>query len=584
MALAVFVVTAALAAPLAHAQYSDPLAGGPAVERWRALAREMASPWPSLQRRDGYLVDYMDERYGSRYGDATMGYGLIRTGVREGDRSMIRSGLRAVTFATRKPRVQSSFEAFAVAAAYNVARKRAASYKDFSRNRADWERWMRRSKTTRVHLSQTFGNHWLIDALAVLELRRAGVRSQASSDTSYRHARRLINQRVPARVGRGTALLSDPPDEPVAYHGLSIGFYARAIQLLGRGASERARLTLRRMVRTASLLTAPDGDTAYWGRSLQHVWSPASTAFAAEAAAALPGVPSAERKANRALAERTLARVDREYPVGSRGQWIVPSLAQDFAAARPSLEGYAAAPAMSGLALAMLNWTLDGAPARKGSRLPADRGLAATFSRGAARFATVRRGRVWFAVKAAHAERPYNRDDLRYAFGLVSAKLLGSGGWFDLVPQRPPRGGAPPVSVGPLLLRGGGAAGFPSDGRLRLLKGGRVEVRGAYRARSGEVLRRAAWEYTPVECGVRLSFSARAGDRYALTAFFRARRPTLSSKSATDGQQKVSVTPAPTSMRLAKHTVASALDAHLHRLDIRVRASRAREVRVTFCG
>jgi hypothetical protein len=585
--MAAVIVAAAAGAPPAHAQYEDPIAKPPpTLERWRSLARDIAAPWPAIQRRSGMLPDYMDERYGSRYGDAMMGYGLVRTGLREGNRAMVRTGLRAVTFATRRPRVQSSFENFAVAATYNLARAHAADYADFRRVRAAWESWMRRSRTTRLHLPIPFGNHWLIDALAVLELRRAGVRSGAGSAASLRLARRLIDVRVPSRVSRGGALLSDPPDEPMAYHGLSIGFYARALQLLGRSASDRSRTTLRRMVATAAQLTAPDGDTAYWGRSLQHVWSPAATAYAAEAAALLPGTSRAERAADRALAERTLARVAREYPIGARGQWIVPSLAQDFAAARPSLEGYAGAPAMSGLALTMLNWTLDGTRSgRSGSRLPADRSLARGFSHGRARFAVVRRGRVWFAVKAAHAERPYARDDLRYAFGLVSAKLRGPGGWFDLVPQRPPLGGRPPVTVGPVLLgRGGRAAGFPDGERLSIGRRGVVEVRGAYRTRGGRVVRRTAWRFSTVDCGVRLSFGARAGERLALTAFFRAGRPELSAKSASDGQQRVTVTPAPSSMSVARRTLASARDAHLHRLEIRVRASRAREVRVTFCG
>jgi hypothetical protein len=575
---------AGVAAPVAGAQYEDPVQPPPrAVERWRALAREIAAPWPALQERSGRLRDYMDERYGSRYGDATMGYALVRTGVREGNRRLIKTGLRAVTFATRKPRVQSSFENFAVAAAYNVARARAAQFKDFRRNRAEWERWMRRSRTTRVHLVRSeFGNHWLIDALAVMELRRAGIRSQASSDAAMRLARRLIEVQVPRRVRAVGTLLSDPPDEPLAYHGLSAGFYARAVQLLGRSAGGAARSTLRRLVRTAAYLTAPDGDTAYWGRSLQHVWSPAATAFAAEAASAQPGVRGSERAANRALAERTVERVAREHPVGPRGQWIAPALAQDLGAGRRALEGYAAAPAMSGLALAMLNWAIDVAPSkRKASRLPADASFARLLSRGSGRFAVVRHGPVWFAVKAVHAGRDYSRDDLRYAPGLVNAKLRASGGaWFDLVPQRPPLAGRAPVTTGPVLNGGGQPAGE----RLRLGRDGRVTLTGAYRTRGGRVLRRASWDYTPVRCGVRLSFRARAGDSYSLTAFFRAGRPKIGPKSASDGQQRVTVTPRPSSMRLAKGTVASARDARLHRLKIRVRASRARAVRVTYCG
>lgn len=587
-AVILLLAVAALAGPAARADAADP----PQAGTWRALARDIAAPWPRLQRADGYLRDYMDERYGSRYGDSLMGYALIRTGLREHDRALVRAGLRAVTYAvTKRVPFRSSFENFAVAAAYNLARREAARYDAFRSGRASWERFMQGARMTRLHLGNPrWGNHWLMDALSVLELQRTGLRSRSPAAIlggarapSARLTRRLVNVLVPRRIGRGGRMLvSDPPDQPLAYHGLSIGFYARAIRLMGADATRSARRALRRGVAAARLLAAPDGDTAYWGRSLQHVWSPAATAYAAESAATLDGATAAERRANRALAERALARVARLHPVGERGQWIVPSLAQDFSRGRSSLEGYAGAVPMSALALVMVNWTLD--EARGGHRaapLPADAGHRAVLSRGAGRFAVVRRGDTWFAVKMTHAARPYALDDPRYDLGLASVKRRGPDGWHDLVPQHPLRAGGARATAGPRLLNGRGA--LPSAGGIAVDRTGAVTVRGSYRTRSGRRVRALAIRYEPVDCGVVMSFRARRGDRYAYDLRFRAGRPSLGRKEASDGVQRVTVTPTPSAMAVMDGTFASARDARLHRVRVRLRIERDREVRLRFC-
>jgi hypothetical protein len=583
----ILLAVAAASIGTAPASAAEPPAGA----AWRALARDIASPWPRLQQRDGRLPDYMDERHGSRYGDSLMGYALIRTGLREDDRALVRTGLRAVTYGVEKRLpFHSSFENFAVAAAYNLARRQAAHYDAFRAGRRSWERFMRRARTTRLQLSKPdWGNHWLIDALSVLELQRTGLRSSApgailggARAASARRARRLVNVLVPRRIGRGRMVLSDPPDQPLAYHGLSIGLYARAIRLMGGAASDSARRALRRSLAVARLLIAPDGDTAYWGRSLQHVWSPAGTAYAAESRAAARDASPAERRADRALAERALARVARLHPVGQRGQWIVPSLAQDFERGRSSLEAYAGAVPMSALALVMLNWTLDEATgAHRGARLPADGDHRATISRGAGRFAVVRRGETWFAVKMTHAARHYSLDDLRYDIGLVSVKRGGTGGWDDLVPERPAGGGGPRVTAGPRLLRAPGA--YPAGARIGVDRRGTVTVRGSYRTRAGRRVRSMELRYEPVACGVLMSFRARRGERWAYDALFRAGRPSLGRKEATDGEQRLTITPAPESMRVTGGSLASARDARLHRVRVKLRVERDREVRLRFC-
>ena len=217
----------------------------------------MAAPWPAVQRPDGALADYLDAVSGSyggwgetRYGDATMGYALLQTGLRDGDAAVTQAGLRAVTFATTRQWDQPSvFEQMAVAAAYNLTRGQPG----FEQARAQWEGWLRRRRTVRLQYEYHFGNHWLVDAVGVLELRQSGLRSGALpgdrppagqlrgvplvSRWARRRALRLINKRVPRIVRAGTPwVLSDRPDNPIAYHGLSIGLYARAVHLLGRRA------------------------------------------------------------------------------------------------------------------------------------------------------------------------------------------------------------------------------------------------------------------------------------------------------------------------------------------------------------
>src|SRR4051812_33640189 len=103
-------------------------AGGARADRaeWESLAHDMAAPWPSQQESSGNLPDGYFGKATTNYGNAVMGYGLLQTGVREHDRRFIRSGLRALAFATRTPASRppiSVFEMQAVASAYNLGRR-----------------------------------------------------------------------------------------------------------------------------------------------------------------------------------------------------------------------------------------------------------------------------------------------------------------------------------------------------------------------------------------------------------------------------------------------------------------------------
>ena len=560
---------------------------------WSELARTMAAPWPAVQRADGSLPDYLDAVSGAyggfpdtRYGNALTGYALLQTGLREGDARITRAGRRALNFARRPGRVwkrPSVFEQLAVAGAYNLARGRPR----LAQARARWARWARGFRTVRLQDELGYGNHWLVDAVTVLELRRSGLRSSrpgsiagGGAATARRRAVELINVRIPRmdRAGGGF-VLSDPPDYPIAYHGLSLGLYARAVRLLGGRASAAARRVLREAVRTAALVTAPNGDSTYFGRSQGQAWPLPGIAYGAELSARLPGSSRRDERHAHGVAQRALARLAAAYPVGAGGPLITPALAQDLAAGARGLDVYSGAPAMAGLTLVLLNWTLElGAVENAPGSLPADRPLRASISQGAGRFAVVRRGRTWFAVRMTRSERGTQAGDLRYDAGLALALTRVAGEWRELVPQRPRRGFAGPRSAGPLLLDGGPGRFYGDSIRTR--GDGSVRVLGEFRRAGGP--QPASIVYRPLPCGVALAFSARGGSAYRLSAFFSGPPRLSRGIGAADATQQVVASADRVGLRLVPGTLASGERAHLWRVDIVLRARSARRVGARF--
>ena len=590
---------ALLLAGIAALLYCPAPADAQVEARWRAFSREMAAPWPDIQRPTGNLPDYLDglnnPYEGTRYGDAMMGWGLLQVGIRDQQPRMINAALAAVDYATSDERNwgrPSVFETMALASAYNIARESLADNPRFRRLRRQWESWLKRVRTERLHYENRYGNHWLVDAISVFELQRSGLVSNrrgtvlgSGRTTARRQAIRLINIRIPRLVrGYGPLVLSDPPDQPIAYHGLSIAFYARAMRLMGGAASPRARSTLRRAIRASQLLAAPDGDISYITRSQEEVWTLPATAYATQFASLLPGTTEQLHLDSHALAERTLQRLRREYTVGPRGIWVTPALAQDLAAGARGLDAYAGAPAYGGLALVWLNLTIEEHPEDPpAADLPADGLLATPVSQAGARFAVVRRPNLWFAVKMTHSQDPHFVDDLRYDFGVAVVKRRTPEGWHDIVPQRPRSVGAHPETAGPTLVDDG-ARGHPFGTRITTRRDGVVTVVGGFRTPGGRVLRPAVFTYRPVPCGgVELAFDARPGERFEHSAFFRgARAPSIDGGSASANGLQVTVSPEPAFGR-PSDAGASGSDARLIRQPMTIRAAEAGRVSIVYC-
>jgi hypothetical protein len=366
-----------------------------------------------------------------------------------------------------------------------------------------------------------------------------------------------------------------------------MGFYAEAIRMLGPAASADARATLRKAANASWLFTAPDGSTGYFGRSMEESWAQAGTALGATVAAERPGASPGLRARYRALADVTLARLRDAYgPLPDRGYAFVPALAIHPRLGARSLEPYAGSPSFAGLTLVQLNWLLEEMPsgARAASRIAAARNFAAKLSRAQSEFATVRRGRTWFAVRAGQSRTRYPKD-LRYDFGLVALKRLArDGDWRDVIPLRPLTWQLRD-SAGPVLKRGG-LRGLPWGQKFRI-RNGAVSLYGGFRATNGRWLRRGVrFSFTPTDCGVRVAWRGRRGDTYTYSSFVRSHRqdPAIAKGRAADSRQTVTAAPEPDATRLERRRYYSASDPKLRRVRMRWRTTGDDVIAVTACG
>ena len=563
----------------------------------------MAQPWPSVQRRSGTYRDYTDDSPvvpDTRYGDAMMGYALVRAGRRLHYPRLIRSGLRGVAYGVRhwaggrKTITQSVFENWAVPATYNLARRRLAGNRFFARRRPAWEDWLRVSRAERSGITFAFGNHWLVDAAGVLETLRSGLRSPRSDavlggrrQAALAGVLSLVNTRVPdlAPSGATAFVLDDPPDDPLAYAGLSLGLYAHLVHALGDRASGRSRDLLRRAAYGLWYATAPDGDSAYFGRSQEMVFAPAATAYGALVAADLKDTSPGDAARFRELADRSFARLLHAYPIERRGQYYVPGLARNLRGTMPWLDAYAGAPSMDGIALAMVDMALG--EMKRGaerSQLAADHSLAGVLGSGSGAFAVVRRGGVWFAVRLQSSAQAEHAGDLRYDAGLALAKRRGpDGAWTDVVPVRPKTASPSFDSAGPDVVSGGAIVAIPVGTAVTTSRGS-VRVTGSMRDRRGAALAPYRASYTAKGCGVELRFAARPGPVYEYSAFFPgAHVPDVRRRGEVDGGGlRVVASPAPASVGLERG-YGSAVDPNLVRARMRFSVPRPRTVRVRMC-
>jgi hypothetical protein len=328
---------------------------------------------------------------------------------------------------------------------------------------------------------------------------------------------------------------------------------------------------LRKLAWTTERMTAPTGDLAYWGRSQGMGWTLSSAAYGLAATARERGVSRAARRRYRAVADRLLGRL-RAYGSGPRGEWIVPAIRQD-PSARGAVDHYAHAPEYTGLALVYLNWTIPVLPRRStAGGIPADRALRAVIGQGRSRFAVIRQGDLWYAV------RKRGGGSFRYDFGLIAAKRREAGTWHDILPLRPSVSG----STGP-VLRLGARHALAVGSSIRVTPDGRVLIRGGFRFGRRRWLRRhVQFVVQATACGPQLLVSARSGDRYNFTAFFRGGERRSGANYLSVGDQVVSFS-APLTWVQFSRSRPSPSDAHLTRTRFSLRASKSGFIAFSMC-
>ncbi|WP_320669856.1 hypothetical protein [Patulibacter defluvii] len=527
----------------AHAAAATP-ALPPLAAEARQLAIDDAGWWAAHQQSGGTFPERLrNDRPTNGYGRVMLGYGLLRAGTAVGRETPSGGALWAAGDRALSPQRQLSSQGFrGLAAAFlhrdvpdapPAARRWAATYLQRFRDTEVGPRAVACKRDPRC-----YSNLKLLEALDVLLLTRSGLTSNvpgsrlASAAASRRWAAEVIERRVPAiadgrlraRTGGATvrgSVLSDPPNDPLAYHALSTWMLAQSVAELGASASSSARRALRETLDALSVLIAPDGEIAWYGRGQAQVWTLAMAAAAgAEGARAFRGQPAlagrylaVTRVALQRLRERhrestgLLALVD-TWPGGGSRRNV------------RGIDPYAGSVVYGGLAQLAL-WkasdAIEAIPGLAAGPLPADDELRVSDPR-ASRLAVVRRGRVWFGV---HAVVQHPRD-LRYDFGLLRLKLRGDdGGWRDLLAPRPltETGNATTRTAGPTLTVGG-RTGYPEGRTIGVASDGTVSVRGGFRTADGAWLRQGVrFAYRPLATGLRLTVSGLAGGTLRVRTF-----------------------------------------------------------------
>ncbi|MEA2478519.1 MAG: hypothetical protein QOJ07_441 [Thermoleophilaceae bacterium] len=589
------------------------------------LSAQMAEPWPAVQRDNGHYRSAVGG--GTRYGDSLLGFALIQQGLRENNDKLVQSGLRGLSYAVPRAALHSRpsiFEALGIVGAYNLGRDRLAGDPTFKKLKPGLENYIRHFTLVRLPATTYYGNHWLIEAVMVQEMLRTGVRSNDPNAVvgglrkqADRLSVDLINRRIPGfarqkgvKVGRERAfVLSDPPDDPLAYQGLSFGMYARAVRLLGARANAAARRTVLEIANASAWLTAPDGDLAYFGRNQEQAWALGATVYGAEVAAGLAKSSPAAEGRYRALAARALTRLRDAYGVGHFGLNITPGVKAGRIGGSKGVDSGAGGPSFGALTLAFVDWSLPEITAArvKPTSIRSDKPGVALLSRGESRFAVVRTRNLWYAVRVTTSGK--HPEEIRNDFGLMALKQrTADGKWRDVVRLRPILHGGPD-SAGPVLKRAGIPDAYPFGSTAQVSPGGTVTLTGGFRGApktfkrevarlpSGIVVRAldftpgvlvrpgVTFTFAPTSCGVRYSYPAQAGDSVEYSLFLRddkASPPKVTPTAVTDLISRTTFN-RPATVKIERG-FASGLDPKLIRVRLSFRALPAGPLRISVCG
>lgn len=547
-----FCLPLATAALAIAATAFTPATAGAAVDgaAVRAYTDHVASAWSVHQQADGTIRDPLQpSSRGISYGTVMLGDAMLGAAAGGGDAAV---GDRAASLIRASMVLGAPADPFNLLAIAALARRGDTEYgsvESWHAMRADLRAWAGQIarypwQGSDGHCFTTpgcYSNFQLVWSAGAAELLGAGVDGAPGSLAADRprveqEIRTTVNDlavhaagRTARGVGAPARVLSDPPQNPLAYHLFSTYMLERVHSALP-SVFGPAGLKLRAEAgRYALALMAPDGDLAYAGRSDQESWVLAAAA-ALGARRAAEGGPDAPRW--RSFADRALERLWREHSVLADGTIpIVPGLRARWEDGM--LDSYAQMAQYNGLTVWLLadaaaHWPAVDAPR---APLPADRNLLVD-DLGGTGLVWGRHGDVWWAVSGRRtAPGP------RYDQGVVAVKSLAHGKPLDLVAARP-REGRP---TGAWLLE-------TPKGRARFVarkasgSGARATLAGDWRLKSGRTWRRASWTISSRKGGMVAATALRRHERLgaAVWAHPGDRSPLTATGSASTGRCRAS--------------------------------------------
>lgn len=461
-----------------------------------ALANGIAMQWSGHELAGGPLIDPVIGPLKGDYGDAMTGQAMVAAGIAEDDETLISRGIAAELADAAHPD-DGGFELLGLSGAYSLNQRELANDPAWLAARGRIARFLRRHKSSISALERCYAsphcytNLKLVSAVADISLLETGLRSGVKG--ALLANRKALQARVlvllamaAANTGRDAyragsprltrlGILSDPSENPLAYHALSTAMLGRAILLLGPAAPASIRDAFARTAKALVALLAPDGADTYIGRGQAQVWTAGVTIDALAIAAELTSDPTWRGRYLTAAAT-ALARLDAFYPTSGWGLPLVPRFAgSSDPRSYAGIDPYANTVEYNGLAL----WALDDAARALAKAAPAPPEPLPSTTDGTfldpshTQFAAVTQGPLWFAVHALDS----NLSDPRYGFGLLAAELDGPNGWASVMP-------APPLTsrpvVGSVALRAKGGPLHPVGRHLRAGANGTVTVKGGW--------------------------------------------------------------------------------------------------------
>ncbi|WP_320671840.1 hypothetical protein [Patulibacter defluvii] len=515
-------VAAALALPLAAAPAADALPV-PSAADIRAYSDEIAAAWVPQVGPGGEVADPAPQPRTAAYGNEMLGYAMLRRYARTGDRAAKLAGLRALLYPANTT-VTNPFTLWALTEAFAWADRNLAGDAEWLPARARLVDFLSGLTGTigRCVPPQPCVTNWtLIDAQAKLALLHLGLPGKPGSLIARgaevkRDARELLGERMRhSAPAAGTSnwtngpvqVLSDPGDEPLAYHAFSLVQLQHVREDDPDLFPAKNWTLVDEMAELLGAMTAPDGQVAWYGRSFDESFALAA-ALRGAAGELYSGFLSSSR-AGGVLAQTWQRLLERHGRVpGSGVIAVVPALRQRLTYA--GIDAYAGLAVYNGLTLLLLEEAADLLDRiivpRNGEAASARRDGVLIDRRGSGVVA-LRRDRVWIGVATRTTDLRRFARDPRYRVGLNVLQVRdGRGRWRSVLPAPPPTGESLPAMPVPVVE---GRACEPSITAVRVVGGARLSLRGRWRC--GRQRPRLDVGLRPSGGGVTVTIAARRG-------------------------------------------------------------------------